>query len=84
MSAVVKQPVHDGVNQASNKQAIASQGSQNYRGFVAGVFSGIAKLSGMYFFHGQCLGSRLISHSRPPVRILICLDFISVPNTTKL
>lgn len=45
MSTAVKQPVHDGVNQASDKQAIASQGSKNYKGFVAGVFSGIAKLS---------------------------------------
>lgn len=28
------------------KPAEASQGSQNYKGFVAGVFSGVAKLSG--------------------------------------
>ena len=47
MSAVVKQPAHDRVNQTSDKQVIASQGSKSYKGFVAGVFSGIAKLSGI-------------------------------------
>ncbi|OCK84369.1 mitochondrial carrier [Lepidopterella palustris CBS 459.81] len=45
MSTTVKQPVQDGLNQTPDKQIIASQGTKNYKGFVSGVFSGIAKLS---------------------------------------
>ncbi|KAF2817717.1 mitochondrial carrier [Mytilinidion resinicola] len=45
MSATVKSPVKDGHHAASDKQQVASQGAKSYKGFVAGVFSGIAKLS---------------------------------------
>lgn len=57
------------------KRNEASQ-PKNYKGFVAGVFSGIAKLSGMYFFSKPASSdgsqhawtdAEFLVRSRPPV-----------------
>lgn len=40
-------PVANGSGSGGDKDTAAAKPKGNYRGFVAGVFSGIAKLSGM-------------------------------------
>ena len=50
-SAVVNPDTKNGSNEALGQgQPGRSIKHKNYKGFVAGVFSGIAKLSGNFFF----------------------------------
>lgn len=49
MSATaIKASVPEGLPDPADKAPKTSGGAKNYKGFVAGVFSGIAKLSGGY------------------------------------
>lgn len=56
MSAAVNSTVHDTVTNIDSNGALApgrpakTAGNKNYKGFVAGVFSGIAKLSGRLMY----------------------------------
>lgn len=51
----------DAMGQQKAESTLAQSGTSksNYKGFVAGVFSGIAKLSGKSCFHSLCLVSGL-------------------------
>ena len=54
MSATAETTVADSVAKQENRDPGLSKGSANYKGFVAGVFSGTAKLAGMAIL-GLCL-----------------------------
>lgn len=69
----------DVMGQKNAESALAQSGTSksNYKGFVAGVFSGIAKLSGKLCFYVLCLGSGLklilFFYSWTSVRIIVSL-----------
>lgn len=46
MSASVNDAVKYGVDDTAERKPAPKGGASNYKGFVAGIFSGIAKLSG--------------------------------------
>jgi hypothetical protein len=54
-SAVGQDGVKLGNMESQNNQKVAPK-QQNYKGFVAGVFSGVAKLTGIDFF-GSSFGT---------------------------
>lgn len=57
-----KQVVKGAGTEKSGSNAPAAASKSNYKGFVAGVFSGIAKLSGEFFW--VILASRVLIDSR--------------------
>lgn len=60
MSAVIKASVEHGAEGTTKHQPeVPRKSNSNYKGFVAGVFSGIAKLSGLYIQFPSEIVSRL-------------------------
>lgn len=50
--AIVKPDTENGSNEALGQgQPARSAVHNNYKGFVAGIFSGVSKLSGMFLLH---------------------------------
>lgn len=78
MSATLKpaiaNPDRNGPTEAlSQDQPVRSAAHQNYKGFVAGVFSGIAKLSGnicqIHIFSSSCAYALSVGHPFDTVKV---------------